>query len=226
MAPSLATARTQYRELVAQVAERARAILPAAVNGRVEKAVALVLLGEVHPQADGTITVGSCTDPAKVYHLVGTSCDCADYPRAPESWCKHRIAAGIAKRVQELLPQSPGVETGAPVAPLGEAPCSVNVHVTIAGRQVQVTLRGTDEAEVLQRLEALLARYPVPQAPAQSNGQVQPLSPQQHNAMAQHRPGTGFCAVHNCEMKLNHGKDGRTWHSHFDEAAGTWCKGR
>jgi hypothetical protein len=22
------------------------------------------------------------------------------------------------------------------------------------------------------------------------------------------------------------GKDGRSWHSHFDEAAGGWCKGR
>jgi hypothetical protein len=73
------TARTQYRELVAQVAERAKAILPQAINGRLEGAVALVLQGDVEPQADGSIQVGSCTDPAKVYRLVGTTCECKDF---------------------------------------------------------------------------------------------------------------------------------------------------
>ena len=41
----------------------------------------------------------------------------------------------------------------------------MNVHVTIAGRQVQVTLRGHDDLEVLARLETLLARYPAPASP-------------------------------------------------------------
>src|SRR5215471_9262789 len=99
-----ATDRTHYRELVAEVAAKAK--LPPAVNGRVEKAVKLVLAGDVEPQADGTITVYSATDPTRRYILQGTSCTCTDYERgqAPEGWCQHRIAAGIQKQVQELLP--------------------------------------------------------------------------------------------------------------------------
>src|SRR5262245_59455001 len=119
-----ATDRTHYRQLVAEVAAKAKERLPISVNGRVESATKLVLLGEVQPQEDGTIAVGSCTDPLKVYHLVGTACDCADYPRAPEGWCKHRVAAGIDRRVREVLaaeasshpapspalPEAPGVD--------------------------------------------------------------------------------------------------------------------
>jgi len=62
-------------------------------------------------------------------------------------------------------------------------------------------------------------RYPLPQAPVQAS------SPQQHNAAAMHRPTTGFCAVHQCQMKENE-KDGRRWFSHWDEASGRWCKGK
>ena len=85
-----ATSRTHYRELVAKVAERARAILPAAVNGCVESAVKLVLADDVHFLSDGTVQVGS-SDPTRYYRLVGTACTCADYTqeRAPEGWCKH-----------------------------------------------------------------------------------------------------------------------------------------
>jgi hypothetical protein len=105
---------------------------------------------------------------------------------------------------------------------LPEAPASANVRVTIQGREVQITLRDTDEARLLVRLQTLLAQFPVEQKPQPQ--EPNHLSPQQHNAAAMHRPVTGFCAVHNVQMKENH-KDGRTWFSHYDEAAGRWCKG-
>ena len=129
------------------------------------------------------------------------------------------LGVAMMRRVLELLPQSTGVET-APTAPLPEAPCSVNCHVTIGGRQVQVTLRGQDETEVLTRLEALFARYPVAQIPATT----QALSPQQHNAAAMHKPVTDFCQIHNTAMQLNT-KDGRSWWSHRKPEGG-FCKGR
>jgi hypothetical protein len=68
----------------------------------------LVLQGDVEPLDDGSIRVGS-SDPTRWYHLVGHACTCTDFTTgtAPESWCKHRIAAGIAKRVHELLPEAP-----------------------------------------------------------------------------------------------------------------------
>ena len=108
-------ARSAFRATVAEVAARAKAILPAAVNGRVERAVRLVLAYDVVPQADGTIEVGSSTDPLKVYRLEGATCTCQDFTqgKAPDGWCAHRIAAGIAKRVRELRPQAPPMETEA-----------------------------------------------------------------------------------------------------------------
>jgi hypothetical protein len=167
--------RTHFREVLAAVAEKARAKLPQAVNGRLESAVKLVLLDDVTPQADGRIVVGSCSDTMKTYTLEGDTCTCEDWQhgKAPGGWCKHRIAAGLHKRLQQVLaaeapqalPQSTPVETG----PLPEAPASVNVRVLVAGHEVQWTLRGTDEAEVFARLQALLARKdvrPLPPKPA------------------------------------------------------------
>jgi len=104
------------------------------------------------------------------------------------------------------MPQ-PDATVAAPPAPLPEAPACVNVHITIAGRQVQLTLRDTDEVRLLAR------------------PQGQALSPQQHNAAAMHRTVTDFCPIHQVAMKENT-KDGRRWFSHYDETAGRWCKGR
>jgi hypothetical protein len=60
--------------------------------------------------------------------------------------------------VPEPIPDAP---VAAPVAALGEAPCSANVRVMIDGREVQITLRGTSEDEVLERLHAVLRRSDV-----------------------------------------------------------------
>ena len=81
--------------------------------------------------------------------------------------------AGIAKRVGELLPAPPApvepwpdhdpapVAVPVPPAPLPEAPASVNVRLTIDGREVQLTLRDTDEERLLERLQAVLQQYPL-----------------------------------------------------------------
>ena len=58
--------RTAFRATVAEVAARAKAILPEAVNGRLESAVRLVLAGEVFFCANGTVEVGSASDPTKM----------------------------------------------------------------------------------------------------------------------------------------------------------------
>jgi hypothetical protein len=222
MSTSTLTPRAQFREVVASIADKARAKLPECA-GRIDSAVKLVLLDEVTLHADGTATVGSCTDPTKAYTVNGT-CTCKDYSQAPGLLCKHRLAYGIARRVQELLPPAPEPEpqatVAAPVAPepLPEARCSVNCHVMVAGRQVQVTLRGTSEAEVLRRLETVLQTYPdVPAASAKkgikSSGETSDTGE------------PGWCHRHNTAMRFNEGRDGRKgWWSHNIE--GTWCKGK
>src|SRR5215470_4242361 len=103
------TDRQTFRETVATSATAAKAKLPLAVNGRIESAARLVLWQDVAPQDDGSILVGSASDPGKTYRLVGATCECQDFTRgrSPDGWCAHRIAAGIAKRVQQLLAPTP-----------------------------------------------------------------------------------------------------------------------
>jgi hypothetical protein len=202
-----ASDRQQYRETVAVVAAKARALLPAAVNGRIESAVKLVLAGDVEVLTDGSVTVGS-SDPTRVYHLVGPTCTCTDFTqgKAPEGWCKHRISAGIDKRVREVLAALPAPTLAPPAAALPEAPASANCHVMLEGRQVQITLRDTDETRLLQRLTALLQQYPV----------AQPATPPTEEK-------EGWCKQHGAQMTLNQ-KQGRTWYSHKTDQG--WCKGR
>ena len=207
--------RTHYRALVAEIAAKAKAKLPEC-NGRVDKAVALVLAGDVDAQeGDGSWRVGSCTDPLVTHRVQGTSCSCDDsqYGRAPRGLCKHVLAVMIQMRTQELLPQSTTVETVPASQPLPEAPCSVNVRLMIAGRECQLTLRGVSEDEVLTRLEAVLERYPVatPRASLPPCAEPEP-EPEKH-----------YCPKHGSEMQLNH-KDGRSWYSHKNDQG--WCKGK
>ena len=89
--------RQVWREAVQTIAERAKQTLPEC-HGRVDKAVALVLNGDVELLPDGHARVASASNGQTVYRQVNGSCACKDYEHAPSHWCKHRIAAGIAKR--------------------------------------------------------------------------------------------------------------------------------
>jgi hypothetical protein len=216
--------RQTFRTLVAEVAARAKARLPEAVNGRVESAAKLVLLHDVSPQADGTIVVGSSTDPLKTYCLVGDTCECQDWQhgKAPGGWCQHRIAAGIHKRVGEVLAAQEAQEgteaaqttvdtsrlADAPTS-LPEAPVSITLKGMLAGQDVMVTLRGADFASVKAHVEAAaqwLDRPTPVTAPASTQGE-------------------GYCAVHQVQMRWNAGKPGdKGWWSH--KTAEGWCKGK
>jgi len=213
---------------VAEIAAKAKATLPEC-NGRVEKAAAIVLNGDVELLADGKAKVASQSNGTATYVVCNGTCECRDFAKAEGGWCKHRIAAGMHKRASALakakLAQLDGARNGqaetpspdapageaqvwrsntppAPTAPLPEAPASVNVHLELAGRQVQLTLRDSDEGRVLARLDAILQRFPLV---------VQPTD------------ATPRCPTHGVVMKLNHGKDGSTWYSH--KTADGWCKG-
>src|SRR5215475_1765057 len=181
-----------WRDAVAEIAEKAKATLPEC-NGRVDSAVKIVLNGDVELLPDGTARVASQSHGTTLYHIVNGECSCKDYAKAPSHWCKHRIAAGLAKRASALTKQrleqldagSNGTTTPAPeqattetpvatpvpetvatpILPLPEAPASVNFHTTIAGRQIQITLRDIDETRLLARLEMLLQRFPVVEDP-------------------------------------------------------------
>ncbi len=99
------TARKAWREAVAEVTEKAKATLPAC-TGRIDAAVKLVLAGDVELLDDGTAKVASQSDGKTTYYLVNGECSCKDFGRAPEKFCKHRLAYGIAKRAQALATQN------------------------------------------------------------------------------------------------------------------------
>src|SRR3989454_4997503 len=94
--------RAVWREAVAGIAERAKATLPE-YQGRVDKAVVIVLNGDVELLADGTAKIASQSNGATQYVVCNGTCECKDFPRAPSGWCKHRIAAGMQKRAQALV---------------------------------------------------------------------------------------------------------------------------
>ena len=136
----------------------------------------------MQPLEDGSIQVGSA-DPTRYYRLVGTTCTCTDFTsgKAPASWCKHRIAAGLQKRVLQVLEAEAPRDSDTPAqditisAPLPEAPASLNFRAMVGGFETQITLRDHDEGRLLDRLQGLLRDQrirPLPTpAPRQGQGQ-------------------------------------------------------
>jgi hypothetical protein len=98
-------ARKALREAVEVVAAHAREKLPQTVNGRIEAACKIVIQGDVELLPDDKAKVGSQTHGTTTYHLVDGTCDCRDFEKAPDGWCKHRIAFGIYKRATALAKQ-------------------------------------------------------------------------------------------------------------------------
>jgi len=214
------TTRQAWREAVAEIAERAKQILPAC-NGRVDKAVAIVLNSDVELLADGTAKIASQSNGATQYVVCNGTCECKDFPKAPSGWCKHRIAAGMQKRATALMQKKLSTGTNdqaeapaqaqpeAPTAPLPEAPVSITLKATLHGHEVLVTLRGVDFASVKAQVEQASEWLKV-QAPAQLPTQS-PSHPE------------GWCSKHGVQMHQNH-KEGRSWWSH--KTAEGWCKGK
>src|SRR5215471_14209873 len=209
-------ARVAFRTAVLQVADKAKLVLEANAS-RIDKAIALTLNGLVEI-VDGKCRVASQTNGKTIYHQVNGTCTCLDFTqgKAPNGFCKHRLAHGLYRRATEMVQahkQEPIVEAQPAPAETAqvpvqhtEAPASLNFHTTIAGRQVQITLRDIDETRLLARLETLLQRFPVVEEPRESAQQE------------------GWCAEHNAKMKLHHGKRG-TWWSH-KLPNGQWCNKR
>jgi hypothetical protein len=99
--PALSLQDPQVIATVHAVAQKAHEALPLA-NGRIAKAVKIVLSGGVTLFPDGRAVVASQSRPSIAYSVNGR-CECTDAPTAPGQWCKHRIAAALLKRTQDAL---------------------------------------------------------------------------------------------------------------------------
>src|SRR5215510_10054142 len=127
-----------WRDAVAEIAEKAKAIL-FECNGRVDSAVKIVLNGDVELLPDGKAKVVFQFHGTTLYHIVNAECFCKDYVKASSYWCKHRIAAGLAKRASVFTKQrleqvdaaSNGTTTPTPEQ-VDEAPGATPVQGTVA----------------------------------------------------------------------------------------------
>jgi hypothetical protein len=102
--------------------------LPACAS-RVDKAVAIVLNGDVDLLPDGHARVASQCQGTIVYRIVNGTCDCPDFTRAPSHWCEHRIAAGIQKRAVQAVQTPAAVALEPAGVPLLSPPAVAPEHI-------------------------------------------------------------------------------------------------
>ncbi|HEY5869600.1 MAG TPA: hypothetical protein VI542_29230 [Candidatus Tectomicrobia bacterium] len=81
-------ARAAWREAVQVIATKAHEKLPES-SGRIDRAVKLVLAGDVEVLADGTARVASQSNGTTAYQVVNGHCGCRDFEKAPHALCKH-----------------------------------------------------------------------------------------------------------------------------------------
>src|SRR3989442_981381 len=114
-------ARRAWREAVVEIAAKAKAALPEAVHGRIEKAVQIVLNGDVEVLPDGKTKVASQSNGTTQYVVCNGTCECRDFPKAEGGLCKHRISSALYKRALALakqkLAQLDGASTGQAATP-------------------------------------------------------------------------------------------------------------
>jgi len=96
-------AQQAWRHAVDEVADKAFAALPHSAS-RIEKAIQIVLAGDVELLENGTASVRSQSNGVSSYLIVNGHCECLDFDQAPAQMCKHRIAAGMQKRAEALMP--------------------------------------------------------------------------------------------------------------------------
>lgn len=100
---------------------------------------------------------------------------------------------------------------------LPEAPVSWNCRYRSSqGFDCQLTLRGTEPAEVLRRGADLMRRM--------SEAGCTPTTGYRVHGAGGNGGERKVCKLHNAEMR-RHEKDGEVWYSH-KLADGTWCKGK
>jgi len=106
---------------------------------------------------------------------------------------------------------------------LPEAPVSWNARYrSPQGFDCQLTLRGTEPADVLRMAADLLDRM-VAAGCTPTNGYHKATGDVGNgNANTETKP----CPLHPGEMLRKHTKDGRAWWSHKVEATGKWCRGK
>jgi hypothetical protein len=218
--PTEPPTRKAWRMVVQEIAAKAYHALPAC-NGRIDKAVQIVLADDVVLFEDGRATVGSQSD-AGLHYVVNDACECPDSDKAPDGWCKHRLAASIYKgaialvqerRAQQEPPQ--GQEQGH-TWQSAQAPSSCTLKWQVGGIELMLTLRDSTDEALFQRIKRVL-----PRIEAKMDAQRQAQEQAQRHGQP---PSDDWCPMHQVPMR-RYTKDGRSWYSH-KAPDGSWCQGK
>jgi hypothetical protein len=227
-------ARKAWRDAVASIAEKAKATLPEC-NGRVDRAVAIVLNHAVELLEDGKAKVASQSSGKVVYHVVNGGCECRDYTdgKAPSGWCKHRIAAGLYKRATALIQRQlngaskgqAALEAAPDAAPAQDAalaqlvaPVATPAHVApLPEAPVSITLKAT-----LHGHEVLVTLRGTDFASVQAQVEEASLWLKAQTP-AQPTDATPQCPTHGAMKPSTKGKG---WYCPRKLQDGSWCKGK
>jgi hypothetical protein len=148
------TQRQAWRALIHELAEEAKRTMPE-MAGRIDKAVSLILLGDVDLLDDGSALVGSQTHGDRTYTVVNQCCNCPDMLRAPAQRCKHLLAVELMH--QALDRQPPSSEDAGPETPAPRA-YSLTFAALVADIEVELTLRAPTADALLRQLDTVLRR--------------------------------------------------------------------
>lgn len=232
--PGQAPSADAFLAAVRQVSELAHAKLPEALHGRLERATGLVLSGAVWVEEDGH-TCHVRASNGQGWYAVNGHCRCTDHTKAPEGWCKHRLACALYRRVTEYLDAAPtpmdvaqalaaeptaGPPAAAPAA--CEVPAIASTVLVIDGRRVEVKLCDTDDARLLARLTALLAQYPpAPAAVSPAAESSAPAEDTEERAVLE-----PTCLRHGIRMQPSKHAEGTFYCPKKDEETGAYCPER
>jgi len=230
-------ARTAFREAVAEIAEKAKQTLPDCI-GRVDSAVKIVLNGDVELLQDGTARVASQSNGTTKYFIVNGECECKDYPKAPSHWCKHRIAAGLAKRARTLaktkLEQLASAHNGTTQPATGQPQSETAISTVDAPTQSEpiVVSVPLPEAKASANVYVTIAGRKV-QLTLRDHDEDSLLSrmekllsrfPSEEELESAPTPPENWCPIHHVQMKRYSNAKG-SWISH-KTPEGTWCNGK
>jgi hypothetical protein len=105
-----------WRTAVACAATKAHQALPAS-STCIDKAIELVLNNAVELLENGTARVTSQQQGTTAYVVCNGTYECADYPKAPDGWCKHRLARTLTIRAIDLAKTLGHAPSLVPVTP-------------------------------------------------------------------------------------------------------------